>query len=760
MLKKLRLANWKSHKETEIEFSEGLNVFIGIMGSGKTSIMDGVCFALFGDFPALQSGRMKLENLIRNNEKECEVELELEIDKNTYSILRKISRSKPTEAYLRKNKKLIEGPQGKRVNEHVEQILKVDYSLFTRAIYSEQNNIEFFLALRKGKRKEEMDRLLGLDKFDAVRLNAGSVISRLKDAIKERENSLGKMEVEKLEIELKRTEEEKKEMERRIGELEKGREKVIAEYGKISEEKKRMESTKKEIEEKNKEMKKLEGGIETLKKQLLGVELTGLEKELEKNSRMIEDSKKSLPNLEKILDGREIEARAKEKDSNNLEKEISDGRKKEEEKKRIEKEIKEYEEKGISGKISEMKKGREGIIQKMGELKAQIQEIESALAHLAKESASCPVCDSALTKEKISHLKNEKARKKSLLETAFKECEFKRKEVEGELKVLEGEEEKGKKLAAKLESIKLPDLDVLEEKMQKLSEQKKIIAEEISGLKEKLKKARQEEGELEKNRERIQNNLKRKIDLDEFEEKISKLKDELKRIEFDGGKFESVESEFLRLRDEKINNEKDLEKQRELCKIRNEQMDRIKSVLESAGLQKRKIMLLRKKQEELLLFQNGIVETQRILRDEYIVAINASMGEIWRILYPYGDYRNIRIEITEQDYELQIEWNGKWIALDSVASGGERTCAALSLRIAFATVLTPNLSWLILDEPTHNLDENGISTLVNLLGEKIPTIVNQVFVITHNERLKDAEGKVFKLERNKEKGEESRVSVF
>jgi DNA repair exonuclease SbcCD ATPase subunit len=48
----------------------------------------------------------------------------------------------------------------------------------------------------------------------------------------------------------------------------------------------------------------------------------------------------------------------------------------------------------------------------------------------------------------------------------------------------------------------------------------------------------------------------------------------------------------------------------------------------------------------------------------------------------------------------------------------------------------PNLKWIILDEPTHNLDSAGIGKLIEVLGEKLPDIVEQIFIITHDESLK------------------------
>ena len=76
------------------------------------------------------------------------------------------------------------------------------------------------------------------------------------------------------------------------------------------------------------------------------------------------------------------------------------------------------------------------------------------------------------------------------------------------------------------------------------------------------------------------------------------------------------------------------------------------------------------------------------------------------------------------------------------------------MRISMSMVIVPNLRWLILDEPTHNIDENGINKLVQVLGESLPKIVDQVFIITHDTALKNIGGaRVYQLGRDKAKNE-------
>jgi len=130
------------------------------------------------------------------------------------------------------------------------------------------------------------------------------------------------------------------------------------------------------------------------------------------------------------------------------------------------------------------------------------------------------------------------------------------------------------------------------------------------------------------------------------------------------------------------------------------------------------------------------------------------------VIYPYGDFSGARLEPLEKDYSLELEANGKWVPVEGFASGGERACAVLAMRVALAMVLVPNLKWLILDEPTHNLDEQGIRSLITVLRDRLPEIVDQVFVITHDENMKEAaSGKLYRLERKKEAFEPTKATA-
>ena len=152
MIRRIELINWKTHKDTVIEFQKGVNVLVGIMGAGKSSVMDAISFALFGAFPALVHKRVSLGNMIMSRpteETHAEVRLDFDSDGSEYRVIRKISAKQGSDARIEKDGSYLQ-TQSERVTETIEEILKLDYDTFSRAVYSEQNGLEYFLDLSKG----------------------------------------------------------------------------------------------------------------------------------------------------------------------------------------------------------------------------------------------------------------------------------------------------------------------------------------------------------------------------------------------------------------------------------------------------------------------------------------------------------------------------------------------------------------------------------------------------------------------------------
>ncbi|MEM4222150.1 MAG: SMC family ATPase, partial [archaeon] len=198
MIKRILLENIRSHERSELYFDKGTNVLIGPMGSGKSTVLNAICFALFGTFPELQQKKIKVDDLLMDKPKKKDrgfIELEFTNGNEVYVVRREIKRGKGSNAELRKDSFLIEvSPQ--RVTEKITEILGINYDLFSRAVYAEQNRIDYFLEIPKSQRKMKIDELLKIEKYENARKSIITLCSRLESRIQDIQNFLKYIQIE------------------------------------------------------------------------------------------------------------------------------------------------------------------------------------------------------------------------------------------------------------------------------------------------------------------------------------------------------------------------------------------------------------------------------------------------------------------------------------------------------------------------------------------------------------------------------------
>lgn len=86
LLKSLSLENIRSYKKLSLEFPPGYTLFVGDVGSGKSTILMAVEFALFG------LGSLKADSLISKGANRGEVALRFEVDGVSYEVGRALTR--------------------------------------------------------------------------------------------------------------------------------------------------------------------------------------------------------------------------------------------------------------------------------------------------------------------------------------------------------------------------------------------------------------------------------------------------------------------------------------------------------------------------------------------------------------------------------------------------------------------------------------------------------------------------------------------
>ena len=72
MIFNIKISNWMSHSESEFDFSEGLNLIFGENGSGKSSILYAIYYALTGKSPIKG---LKIKDFLRKNSEQGTIEI-------------------------------------------------------------------------------------------------------------------------------------------------------------------------------------------------------------------------------------------------------------------------------------------------------------------------------------------------------------------------------------------------------------------------------------------------------------------------------------------------------------------------------------------------------------------------------------------------------------------------------------------------------------------------------------------------------------
>lgn len=783
MITYLKLKNWRSHLDSELKFSEGTNCFIGPMGAGKTSVLDGICFALFGTFPQLQQKKLKLEDMIMKKPKpqnQASIEIKFEVDGSEMDVKRTILKGKTT-AELRRNGQLIQA-QSSKVTEEIERVLKIDYDLFTRAIYSEQNQLDMFLTIQKGQRMKKIDELLAIDKFEKARMTTKSLENRCLDAAKERKSLLGELEkdesLKRLEIlrnEIRRLVDDEKKYKDQTKQIENRKSDIWEDISVLKDQQKQMQKLNEELSTTTALLESSEKDIEKLKEELMNF----AEKTTDELSRELEKSKDDSKDLHSNL----------ETEENNLEK-LRESFADTEAKIRIiesEKipELKEM----IKERDSLIAKLRKGSLEKLekqlkekekdlenSQLKlqksiAKTEELKESLEELKKVGSVCPICDNKLSDKKKENIVLNKKRLLGRLEKDSQILEPFIGELKKEIENLETKVEETEDLSKRYEELKnaSKDLKKMEESLKELRLGTKAYEKEKKMLEKTIEMIRKNLEQYLIKQERIKQMIAKRFDI---ENKIQKIKDYNNRIDelrlereklstFSPTKLQMLEDEEKSL----IGLENQIKERlgginKEVSEKQNslEEIEKRKQELENYRQDIRKMEGI---YEQFYLLENALTNTQEQLRKNFVSAVNQAMQSIWDELYPYKDFYSIRLGIQEGDYVLQLQDSTGWINADGVASGGERAMACLALRIAFALVLAPQLKWLVLDEPTHNLDARAVEELATVLRDRVSTLVDQIFLITHDPSLESAvSGFLYRVDREKEKDGYTKINLI
>ena len=185
-LNKLVLRNFKKFRRAELEFSDGLTGIVGSNGAGKSTIVEAIAWALYGN-RASAVKRDFIRNSRARDSDAVEVALTISLGRQELVIHRAMrGKGLTPEAHL-----ILDGQRiasgSKEVDGRLEEVLKISYQDFMKTFYARQKDLDNLLKEGGMGKREYLLKLLGLEDIKEYALD---MIKADRAALEEEKNRL------------------------------------------------------------------------------------------------------------------------------------------------------------------------------------------------------------------------------------------------------------------------------------------------------------------------------------------------------------------------------------------------------------------------------------------------------------------------------------------------------------------------------------------------------------------------------------------
>jgi len=565
IIKYVKLENIRSYTKQIIEFPEGSVLLSGDIGSGKSTILLAMEFALFGIMRSLSGN-----SLLRNGKTKGSVEFKFNIEDKEIIIKRALKRQKgdvrQDSGFIIINGKKTEGTAVELKSKILdllgyprELITKTKSLIYRYTVYTPQEEMKQILLDDKGYRLDTLRRVFQIDKYKRIRENTQIVIREIREKTKEFSGAIFDLEEKK-----KQKKERDNELKNVMTKVDELKPKINAAESIIKGKKESRNQLEEEIKELNDLMKKEEIANTRLKEkvmlvhdykentEVLGKSIKEFNTKIENFK--IEIIKENESEVEKLIIKKEDEySHLMQKKVELTEKNNSLQRRKKELQEEIS--IKSEESKNLILKksmfdqLKEELNEKENIKKKINNIEDEIKKISLIIneKEINKEksekikkdiikSDKCPVCSQELTAEHKKYING-----------------LEDKKIKEYIEILKKENERKEELIDELKSLNTK-LENLLEKEKNIS----VLKIEIKGF-EQLSKEIIEKQKLFNKLCLDEEGIKKEIDstnaknLDEIKNKISELKNLLKKIHKSNSMLNEKQN-LMNLRDEKNKN--------------------------------------------------------------------------------------------------------------------------------------------------------------------------------------------------------------
>lgn len=193
---RLHVQGFTSFREaTDVDFTDvDYFALVGPTGSGKSSIIDAMCFALYGTIPRLEN-RTLVAPVITQGQLEAKVSLEFSINGKSYTAARVVRRSgkraTTREARLECDGEVLAG-SADEVTDAATDLIGLPFEHFTKCVVLPQGEFARFLHDKPSARQDMLVNLLGLEVYERMCSAANTRSATSKSSLALNEQRLSK----------------------------------------------------------------------------------------------------------------------------------------------------------------------------------------------------------------------------------------------------------------------------------------------------------------------------------------------------------------------------------------------------------------------------------------------------------------------------------------------------------------------------------------------------------------------------------------
>ncbi len=189
MITSVELGNFVSHSETRLDFEEGVTVFVGRNGAGKSSVIDAITFALFGEHT-----RKSNKSLIRRGASQAYARVNFTLNGKHYQAERKIDSRGTLGAQLFEIRggerlPLAAGERkqfGESMTGEIESRIGLDFTKLKVASIVQQGELNSIIKAKPKEFKELLNAIIGIDKLDVAAGNLKTVQKNFRQTIQQK----------------------------------------------------------------------------------------------------------------------------------------------------------------------------------------------------------------------------------------------------------------------------------------------------------------------------------------------------------------------------------------------------------------------------------------------------------------------------------------------------------------------------------------------------------------------------------------------